>query len=39
MTNLIIIDNSIYKKSETGEWLLSGNVVDGADISYINWYN
>jgi len=35
---LKIIGNDVYKYCETGEWLLSGKLVNGIDGTYIKWY-
>lgn len=34
-----IIENSVYKYCETGEWILVGKVVKGIDAYYIEWFN
>ena len=34
---LKIIGNDVYKWCVTGEWLLSGKLVDSSDGYYIEW--
>ena len=38
LDGLKIIGNDVYKWCETGDWLLSGKIVNGVDGVYIEWY-